>query len=357
MGDFFVVIACVGPIFIGLFWRWPWGSTTGSTRAGYGTSNAAGPSSAILELYPLTHAYSAPVMLAALHRVVRCPIMLSSTPHTGADVIADWDNHSSTQPTTTWRLFVELPTADSSQVISYIRSCGWQAWTSPDGGQEPSWDGYLRAVYALAAGGQTSPNNTLPPPNRTVLAHSPSDNPTLHNPARVPTGSVALPDSSGRIAIISSSGEPARDRPLQCRAAQRLADCVRAAGRRVTVITDSPGEWVSTTFTIVVPREGGTTSDEVEESSVNSFFDAAQRQSSARTSFLHSHTDTDLEIWDCSDASITWAITHGSAETIIDIVRQTDSQRWREAHTVMDASDLVRLIKRSDTPGLLRAGG
>ena len=149
MGDFFVVIACVGPIFIGLFWRWPWGSTTVSTRAGYGASNTVGQSSTTFELYPLTHAYSAPVMLAVLHRVVRCPIMLSSTAHTGADVIADWDNHSSDQPTTTWRLFVELPTADSSQVISYIHSCGWQAWVSPDAGQKPGWDDYLRDVRAL----------------------------------------------------------------------------------------------------------------------------------------------------------------------------------------------------------------
>lgn len=340
MGDFFVIIACVGPIFIGLFWRWPWGLTTGSTRAGYGASNAAGQSSAIIELYPLTHAYSAPAMLAVLHRVVRYPITLSSTAHTGADVIAGWDNRSSAQQTTTWRLFVELRTADSSQVISYIRSCGWQAWVSPDAGQEPGWDDYLRDVHVLAADGQNS-----------------SDNQPLHSPAKVATGSVALPDSSGRIAIVSSSTEPAGDRSWKCRAAQRLADCVRAAGRRVTVITDSPGEWVSTTFTIVVPPDGGATSDsQGEECDHNSIFDAAQRQSSARTSSLHPQCGADLEIWDCSDASITWAITHGSAETIIDIVRRPDSQRWREAHTVMDASDLLRLIERPDTPSLLRTG-
>lgn len=340
MGDFFVVIACVGPIFIGLFWRWPWGSTTGSTRADYGTSNAAGQSSAIIELYPLTHAYSAPVMLAVLHRVVRCPIMLSSTPHTGTDVIAGWDSRSSVRPTNTWRLFVELPTADPSQVISYIHSCGWQAWVSPDAGQEPGWDGYLRDVRALAEDGQNSP-----------------DSQALHSRASVATGSVALPDSSGRIAIVSSSAEQAGDRSLQYRAAERLADCVRAAGRRVTVITDSPGEWVSTKFTIVVPPEGGTTSDsQGGECDHNSIFDAAQRQSSPRTSSLHPKSDADLEIWDCSDASITWAITHGSAETIIDIVRRPDSQRWREAHTVMDASDLLRLIERPDTPSLLRTG-
>ncbi|MCF6818120.1 hypothetical protein [Corynebacterium parakroppenstedtii] len=340
MGDFFVVIACVGPIFIGLFWRWPWGLTTGSTRAGYGASNAAGQSSAIIELYPLTHAYSAPVMLAVLHRVVRCPIMLSSTAHTGADVIAGWDNHSSTQATTAWRLFVELPTAGSSQVISYIHGCGWQAWVSPDAGQEPGWDSYLRDVRTLAEDDQNSP-----------------DSQPLHSPARVATGSVALPDSSGRIAIVSSSAEPAGDRSLQCRAAQRLADFVRAAGRRVTVITDSPGEWVSTKFTIVVPPDGGATSDsKIARLGVDSIFDAAQRQSSTRTGFRHAQRDADLEIWDCSDASITWAITHGSAETIIDIVRRPDSQRWREAHTVMDASDLLRLIERSDTPSLLRTG-
>lgn len=340
MGDFFVVIACVGPIFIGLFWRWPWGSTTVSTRAGYGASNTVGQSSTTFELYPLTHAYSAPVMLAVLHRVVRCPIMLSSTAHTGADVIADWDNHSSDQPTTTWRLFVELPTADSSQVISYIHSCGWQAWVSPDAGQKPGWDDYLRDVRALTEDGQNSP-----------------DNQPLHTPARVATGAVALPDSSGRIAIVSSSADQTGDPSLQCRAAQRLAESVRAAGRRVTVITDSPGEWVSTKFTIVVPPEGGTTSDSNDgECSVDSIFDATQRQSSTRTSSLHPQGNADLEIWDCSDASITWAITHGSAETSIDIVRRSDSQRWREAHTVMDASDLLQLIERSDTPSLLRAG-
>lgn len=340
MGDFFVVIACVGPIFIGLFWRWPWGSTTGSTRAGYGTSNAAGQSSTIIELYPLTHAYSAPVILAVLHCVVCCPITLSSTAHTGADVIAGWDNHSSAQPTTTWRLFVELPTADSSQVISYIHSCGWQAWVSPDAGQEPGWNGYLRDVRALAEDDLNS-----------------SDSQPLHSPASVATGSVILPDSSGRIAIVSSSAEPAGDRSLQCRAAQRLADCVRAAGRRVTVITDSPGEWVSTKFTIVVPPNGGATSDSnAGERGLHSVFDAAHRQSSAGMGSLKSQCDTDLEIWDCSDSSITWAITRGSVETIIDIVRRPDSQRWREAHTVMDASDVLRLIERSDTPSLLRAG-
>ncbi|ACR18487.1 hypothetical protein I6J22_08210 [Corynebacterium kroppenstedtii] len=339
MGDFFVVIACVGPIFIGLFWRWPWGLTTGSTRAGYGTSNAAGQSSAIIELYPLTHAYSAPVMLAVLHRVVRCPITLSSTAHTGADVIACWD-HSSAQSTTTWRLCVELPTADSSQVISYIRSCGWQAWVSPDAGQEPGWDGYLRDVRALAEDGQNS-----------------SDNQPLHSPASVATGSAVLPDSSGRIAIISSNAEQASDRSLQCRAARHLAERVRAAGRRVTVITDSPGEWVSTKFTIVVPPDGEATSDsQGGECDRNSIFDAAPRQSSALKNAFHPQRDADLEIWDCSDASITWAITHGLAETIIDIVRRPDSQRWREAHTVMDASDLLRLIERPDTPSLLRTG-
>ncbi|WP_406605080.1 hypothetical protein [Corynebacterium kroppenstedtii] len=340
MGDFFVIIACVGPIFIGLFWRWPWGSTTGSTRTGYGESSTGGQQSTIIELYPLTHAYSAPVMLAVLHRVVRCPIMLTSTAHTGADVITGWDTHSSTQATTTWRLFVELPTADSSQVISYIHSCGWQAWVSPDAGQEPGWDGYLRDVRALAEDDQNSP-----------------DSQPLHSPASVATGSVVLPDSSGRIAIVSSSAEQAGDRSLQCRAAQRLGDNVRAAGRRVIVITDSPGEWVSTKFTIVVPPEGGATPDsQGGKCDHNSFFDATQRQSSSRKSFLHPQGDADLEIWDCSDASITWAITHGSAETIIDIVRRPDSQRWREAHTVMDASDLLRLIERPDTPSLLRAG-
>lgn len=338
MGDFFVVIACVGPIFIGLFWRWPWGST-GPTRTGYGAFDTADQRSTTIELYPLTHAYSAPVMLAVLHRAIRCPITLSSTAHTGADVIAGWDSRSSAQPTNTWRLFVELPTADPSHVISYIRSCGWQAWVSPDAGQEPGWDGYLRDVRALAEDGQNSP-----------------DSQALHSPASVATGSAALPDSSGRIAIVSSSAEQTGDPSLQCRAAQRLADCVRAAGRRVTVITDSPGEWVSTTFTIVVPPEGGTTSDsQGGECDHNSIFDAAQRQSSPRKSSLHPQNDADLEIWDCSDASITWAITHGSAETIIDIVRRPDSQRWREAHTVMDASDLLRLIERSDTPSLLRA--
>ncbi|WP_337447546.1 hypothetical protein [Corynebacterium pseudokroppenstedtii] len=338
MGDFFVVIACVGPIFIGLFWRWPWGST-GPTRTGNGASDTADQRSTTIELYPLTHAYSAPVMLAVLHRAVQCPITLSSTAHTGADVIAGWDNHSSTQPTTTWRLFLELSTADSSQVISYIRSCGWQAWVSPDAGQEPGWDGYLRDVHALAEDDQSSP-----------------DNQSLHSPARVATGSVALPDSSGRIAIVSNNAEQGGNRSLQCRAAQRLADCVRTAGRRITVITDSPGEWVSTKFTIVVPPDGGATSDSgVAGLGVDSIFDATQRQSSARKSSLHPQCDADLEIWDCSDASITWAITHGSAETIIDIVRRPDSQRWREAHTVTDASDLLRLIERSDTPSLLRA--
>ena len=83
---------------------------------------------------------------------------------------------------------------------------------------------------------------------------------------------------------------------------------------------------------------------------------AAPRQSSALKNAFHPQRDADLEIWDCSDASITWAITHGLAETIIDIVRRPDSQRWREAHTVMDASDLLRLIERPDTPSLLRTG-
>ena len=342
MGDFFVVIACVGPIFIGLLWRWPWGSTTGSTRAREGTSNTLSQRSTIVELYPLTHAYPAPMLLAVLHRVMRCPIMLTSTAHTGADVIASWDNHSSAKPTiTTRRLFVELSTADPSQAISYIRSCGWQAWVSPDAGQEPGWDGYLRDVHSQAEDGWTSP-----------------DDQPLQTPARVATGSVALPDSSGRIAIISSSVEETNDRSLQCRAARRLADCVRTAGRRVTVITDSPGEWVSTAFTIVVPPEGEATSDSNDgKRGLNSIADATQRQSSAGMSVLKSPGDADLEIWDCSDASITWAITHGSAETIIDIVRRRDSRRWREAHTVMDASDLLRLIERSDTPSLLRTGG
>ncbi|MEJ4111857.1 hypothetical protein ACGE24_08405 [Corynebacterium kroppenstedtii] len=317
MGDFFIVVACVGPIIIGLLWRWPWNSLT-TTRPDPATPTTT------FEVYPRDHAYPAPVFLAVLQRTVGTPITLTSTSLTGTRLLAAHTTHGQNHIDTTWRLFVDLPSTDAASTMAFARSCGWQAWPSRTVGEQPGWKGYLREVR-------------LPQPTgtqRTTIA----------------TGSPALPDSFGRIAITSNDAPSGSGHPPQCRAAQQIADHVRKSGRRVAVITDTPGSWVSSPFDIIVCPHRQDDAHSTPDAAIN---DAIPEQTSTPDT-NHLRRTTDLEIWDCADTSITWATTQTTAGTILDVIRESTSQRWREARTVIDADDIMPLVEAPHSPGLLR---